>query len=84
MRQIELDIVEDPSTREVCQGTSCSLYYDTSSTDYVTSGNCSRNSLCTETRIMKDSLYVRQGVISNTNKCVNYGTQLKDWSKKLL
>lgn len=81
MRQIELDIVEDPHTRQVCQGASCNLYYNDHSTGYLTTGNCQRSSLCTETRILKDSLFLEQGNISNTTSCVNFDVQLKTWKE---
>jgi len=81
LRRIELDIVEDPSVREVCQGGNCSLFYDSDEQDYITAGACQRQSFCTETRILKDGLFVKTGNVSSTNKCVNYDHQLKMWAE---
>lgn len=79
LRRIELDIVEDPSVREVCQGKQCSLFYDEDASEYLTAGNCERDSFCTETRIIKDGLFLKKGTISSTNQCVNYDDQLNPW-----
>ena len=77
--RIELDIVEDPSTREVCNGDNCSLFYDSVNDEYITTGKCTRNTFCTETRIMKDGFFVETGLISQTINCVNYNHQIKNW-----
>lgn len=76
---IELDIVEDPNTREVCSGSSCSLFFDSKSGDYVSTGKCNRGTLCTETRILKDGLFIQEGQISTTSQCVNFDIQLNRW-----
>jgi hypothetical protein len=78
-RRIELDVVEDPHSREVCVGHNCSLYYNSDSEDYITMGKCARASLCTESRIIKDRLYIKDGNISRTVDCLNYEKQLLNW-----
>lgn len=78
-KKIELEVVEDPSARKVCNGNSCSLYYDTKNSGYVPTGSCSRSTLCTETRIIKDSLFLKEGNVSNTLNSVHYDHQLHNW-----
>ena len=79
MRRIELDIVEDKSTREVCRGSNCSLFYDNKSNEYMTMGNCKKNILCTQTKMIKDSLFLTTGVHSITNESMNFSEQLSNW-----
>lgn len=79
LRRIELDIVEDTSIREVCRGAKCSLFYDNNISDYVTMGECKKDILCTQTKIIKDSLFVTKGSHSITNDSMNFSTQLRNW-----
>ncbi|MHA2253197.1 MAG: hypothetical protein ACXAD7_22740 [Candidatus Kariarchaeaceae archaeon] len=79
---IALDIVESQTTRQVCEGTNCSLYFDQAVDIYQTIGCCQRSTLCTEARILKDKLYVKKGSVSNTIHSVNHENQLLNWDVK--
>lgn len=76
---IELDITNSKDTRKVCEGTQCTLFYDKSINTYQPLGSCQRSIFCTETRIIKDTLYVKQGEVSNTLDSINYENQLLNW-----
>ena len=69
MRRIELDIVDDNTSREVCRGSNCSLFYDNKSNDYLTMGNCKKEKLCTKINFIKDSIFISKGIQSST--CIN-------------
>ncbi|MDH5401305.1 MAG: hypothetical protein OEY49_02340 [Candidatus Heimdallarchaeota archaeon] len=77
--QIQNDYAEKPDMRKVCSGYGCVLYYETSISQYRSEGNCKRNSLCTEVRILKDNLFVEKGSVSNTIHAINFEKQLKTW-----
>lgn len=76
---ILLDIVESTSTREVCKGDGCGLFYESDDQSYQTVGDCVRTTLCTETRILRDKVYVKTGSNSNTVNCISHPNQLKTW-----
>lgn len=74
-----LDIVENEDTRQVCKGDNCALYYNRESKDYENIGSCKRNTLCTETRILRDAYYIKTGSNSTALNCINHPKQLKSW-----
>lgn len=65
--------------RNVCCGKNCRLDYDNDQLIYKPSGSCSRSTFCTETKIMKDSLFLKEGQVSETINSINFGIQLKTW-----
>jgi len=75
-----IDIVENHTSRRICVGNTCGLYYESKDKMYQTVGDCKRNTLCTEMRIIKDKLYLKSGSESNTAKCIDYPSQLKSWN----
>jgi hypothetical protein len=78
----ELDVVESTTSRQVCEGSQCSLFFDQIDETYQPLGACDRGTLCTEARILKDLYYVRTGSISATNGGINYESQLLNWEIK--
>ena len=74
-----LDIVESTDTREVCKGECCALYYNMKTNDYENFGNCSRKTLCTETRIIRDAYFIKTGSVAETLNSINHADQLNTW-----
>lgn len=79
VRTIELDIVNDNTSREVCRGADCSLFYDNENNDYLTMGNCKKENLCTKINFIKDSIFISKGIQSSTCESLNFSKHLKNW-----
>ncbi len=73
------DIKANENNRRVCKGSECSLYFNKIVGNYHSLGCCERNNLCTEARILKDKLFIKEGLISNTMNSLNYEIQLLNW-----
>ena len=74
-----LDIVESDVTRQVCKGEKCALYYNQESKEYENIGGCKRNTLCTESRIMRDAYFIKTGYNSTALSSIDHPQQLKSW-----
>lgn len=76
-----LDIVESTETRKVCKGDCCALYYNNKTNTYENFGGCTRASLCTETRIIRDAYFLKTGSVAETLNSISHPNQLNNWDE---